>query len=190
MHIQFLSKIKQYFPDHSPFDIQTTDNDYAYVVDNEPSVLLENKVDKAFEIQNIDSKAPISHIAIDKDFVTSHYYNHLTENQGRPDSLLFSETDIVFLELKMNVTSAVDDKRWKKIGEGMEQLKPFLLYFRNGFEVQNDKVSKYFPAQNIHAVISQSFYPRILPNSQRNKNLEKFKTETGLELKLVTTLKF
>ncbi len=73
---------------------------------------------------------------------------------------------------------------WAKFSEGLNQIKTFFRYLNEGLTNENKTFFTYFVAKNCYAIIVMPSYPSFEDrrNTQRNKELSKFKEETGFEI--------
>lgn len=130
-------------------------------------------IERYFKIYN-SLQAKIAHICIDGDFVPygKYKYDNLSANlkDGRPESMLFDNQTLVFLELKVEQeeeTFGKEDVKWKKFFEGVAQISDFVAFLRNNsFEVKT-----YFA--NIYAVVCMRFEPNFRSNAKRNNEIFK-----------------
>lgn len=140
-------------------------------------------IQRHFKIHN-PNYTKIAHICIDGDFIPfgQEKYDHNSKkiSDGRPDSLVFSENTLVFLELKVEQEEATfgktDDVKWTAFFRGLTQIEDFVRFLRsNTFEVKD-----YF--QKVEAVICMRFEPRIISNTRRNTELLKRATAIGFRV--------
>lgn len=135
--------------------------------------------------QNLNKTA---HICIDGDFITfgreKYNINSLSFSDGRPDSLVFNNKKVLFLELKVDQeddTESKEDPKWKKFFEGARQILDFVIFLRdNGFEIESYN-------SDIYAVVCFRFEPNfsIISNGNTQRNNERFKISQKLGFRLL-----
>lgn len=139
--------------------------------------------ERHFKISNPNA-AKIYHICIDGDFIpygqAKYDYNSTQHKDGRPDSLVFSQNTLIFLELKVEQEDATfgktDDVRWTTFFKGLTQIEDFVRFLRsNSFEVKD-----YF--NRVEAVICMRFEPRLVSNTRRNTELLKRANAIGFRI--------
>jgi hypothetical protein len=156
------------------------------IVDNHPikctSMSDVLPVDRHFKIFNTNQDE-IAHICIDGDFIPygQHKYDVLspTNKDRRPECMVFENTTLVFLELKVEQEDATFDKpdvKWDKFFEGVAQIQGFVNFLKNNsFDLKN-----YF--KNIKAVVCMRFEPALNSNAKRNSQKLKRSIEIGFEI--------
>lgn len=123
------------------------------------------------------------HICVDGGLIRYRFTNYMFDYkypQGRCDSIIFDIRDLWFVEFKMNTTTSLDDRLWKDMKEGMQQLKDFIYNLRCKMAKKHTPLHRYFKVNHQHCIICMKTYPRM--NVSRNNHLEKFRQETGIKL--------
>lgn len=140
-----------------------------------------------FKVKNTEIGTETVHICIDGDFIPygKAKYNNLRPDvysEGRPDSLIFNNKTLVFLELKVDqeeTTESKEDPKWKKFSEGANQILDFVNFLKdNGLEIKS-----YY--SNVFAVVCFRFEPNfslLRGNSQRNGQRVKLREKLGFDL--------
>lgn len=123
------------------------------------------------------------HICVDGGLIRYRFTNYMFDYkypQGRCDSIIFDIRDLWFVEFKMNTTTSLDDRLWKDMKEGMQQLKGFIYNLRCKMAKKHTPLHRYYTLKHQHCIICMKTYPRM--NVSRNNHLEKFRQETGIKL--------
>lgn len=139
-------------------------------------------LERHFKIYN-SREEKIAHICIDGDFIPygQYKYDNLSANlkDGRPESMIFNNDTLVFLELKVEQEEATfgkEDAKWKKFFEGVGQIADFVAFLRNhSFEVKD-----YFA--NIYAIVCMRFEPSFRSNAKRNNEIFKRSKSLGFPI--------
>jgi len=139
--------------------------------------------ERHFKVSNLNN-TKIAHICIDGDFIPfgqeKYDSNSPKRKDGRPESLVFSEKMLLFLELKVEQEDATfgkeDDVKWTAFFKGLTQIEDFVSFLRsNSVEVKD-----YF--QKVEAVICMRFEPRLISNARRNTELYKRSNAIGFRI--------
>lgn len=139
--------------------------------------------ERHFKVSN-PNNTQIAHICIDGDFIPfgqeKYDSNSPKRKDGRPESLIFNENILIFLELKVEQEDATfgkeDDIKWTAFFKGLTQIEDFVNFLRsNSVEVKD-----YF--QKVEAVICMRFEPRLVSNTRRNTELLKRATAIGFRI--------
>ncbi|MEY4902964.1 MAG: hypothetical protein RLZZ292_779 [Bacteroidota bacterium] len=199
MNKKFLKALKKDFPAHA-FSETTLSDKTLFVYEQEEklevgknsfTVLSPNTTKDNFKINNIN-KLPITHICIDGDFIPFAQQEYIVGDgqigRKRNDCIVFSEKEILFVELKLNVTTEEEKGKRAKLFEGMKQIKTFFLYLKEGLAEE----FSYFPVKNCHAIVVMPSSPSFegKRNAQLNNELSKFKEATGLNITLSNKYSF
>jgi hypothetical protein len=190
MREQFILDLKRHFSGHS-FTEMRASSTHLYVQEINKfddlanfircTVLMETlPTERHFKVSN-KNQAEVAHICIDGDFITygqSKYDEKSPKiKDGRPESLIFDNNSLLFLELKVEQEDATfekeEDVRWKAFFKGLTQIEDFVKFLRNN----SFEVSDYF--QTVKAVICLRFEPKLISNAKRNTELVKRSTALG-----------
>lgn len=124
-----------------------------------------------------------THICIDGGMITYGLSDYVGDGQDheRPDCMIFSKNKLFFVELKTNVKTRNDKKRWKEVSKAMRQLKEYFLFLYSEFTTDGNNINSYYASDDIKAVVCMSPKPLLYPsvNSQRLTEIEKFRQSTG-----------
>ena len=111
------------------------------------------------------------HICVDGGLIRYRFTNYMFDYkypQGRCDSIIFDIRDLWFVEFKMNTTTSLDDRLWKDMKEGMQQLKDFIYNLRCKMAKKHTPLHRYFKVNHQHCIICMKTYPRM--NVSRNNH--------------------
>jgi hypothetical protein len=193
MRDQFILDLKRHFSAHS-FNETRASAPHLYVQEInffndlghkiKLTVLLETAIaDRHFKVSN-KKELEIFHICVDGDFIDYGQFKYdeksPTFKDGRPDSLVFDDSTLIFLELKVEQEEATfekgEDVRWKAFFKGLTQIEDFVKFLRNNsFEI-ND----YF--RTVKAVICMRFEPVLRSNSARNTEMLRRSIKLGFQI--------
>ena len=121
------------------------------------------------------------HVCVDGGLIRYGYHNSIQYfkcSQRRCDSMVFDNTDLWFVELKMNTTSIIDVQLWEDLKDGMRQLKEFIIDLRCKMAHKRTPLHRYFRLSHQHCTVCMKTYPAM--SVQRNNHLEEFRLETGI----------
>lgn len=190
MRDQFILDLKRHFSAHS-FTEMCASATHLYVQEINKFDESDNFIrctvlreavptERHFKVSN-NYQDEVAHICIDGDFITFGQSKYDEKSQsikdGRPDSLVFDDNTLLFLELKVEQEDATfeksEDVRWKAFFKGLTQIEDFVKFLRNNsFEVKS-----YF--KTVKAVICMRFEPKLVSNAKRNTELLKRSTALG-----------
>lgn len=168
---KFISDLLMVFGKTEDDFSETVDSAVFYLFDSENPhrtfITNTKENESSIEVNNSFEKK-IIHIPVDGGLIPwgEEYDSMYTK---RPECMLLTDDILVFIELKMNVTSIIDSKIWQKCSEAIKQLKQFILFLRS-------KISIPFYHQKAYIGIPK----KPLANAQRINNLVKFKNETNV----------
>ena len=129
------------------------------------------------------------HVCVDGGLVRHGYHNTIPYfkcSKERCDSLVFDNSDLWFVEFKMNVTSALDDQLWKELKKGIDQLKGFIFDLRCKMDHKRTPLYRYFSEYHQHCTVCMKAYPAM--SVQRNNYLESFRVETGIKVQQLVVI--
>lgn len=129
------------------------------------------------------------HVCVDGGLIRFGYHNTIPDfkcSQDRCDSMVFDNSDLWFVEFKMNVTSDLDDQLWKELKKGIDQLKGFIFDFRCKMARKRTPLHRYFRLSHQHCTVCMKTYPAM--SVQRNNQLEDFRLETGIKLQQLVAI--
>lgn len=143
----------------------------------------------AFKVVNQEPQIDVTHICVDGGLIEYGKWDYVGDGKihGRNDCLIISDDQLIFVELKTEITSEDDKNIWKNFNSGAKQIKDFYIYFRNLLESQGRPISSFFPNLNSNVLALVCIYPypkltigpRKIPMTNRQKDLEKFRIATG-----------
>lgn len=129
------------------------------------------------------------HVCVDGGLIRFAYHNTIPDfkcSQNRCDSLVFDNSDLWYVEFKMNVPSVLDDQLWKELKKGIDQLKGFIFDLRCKMAKKRTPLHLYFCLSNQHCTVCMKKYPAM--SVQRNNYLEAFRVETGIKVQQLVTI--
>jgi len=129
------------------------------------------------------------HVCLDGGLIRFGYHNTIPTykcSQDRCDCLIFDDSDLWFVELKMNTTSGLDAQLWKEFKKGMAQLKGSILDLRNKMARKRTPLQCYYCLSHQHSTVCMHRYP--LMNTTRNSYLESFRLETGIKVQQLVAI--
>ncbi len=168
---KFISDLLMVFGKTEDDFSETVDSAVFYLFDSENPhrTFITNKKenDSSIEVSNPHRKK-IIHIPVDGGIIPWGEEYDPTYKK-RPECMIITDDLLVFIELKMNVTTIIDKQIWQKCNEALAQIKEFILFLRNKIIL---------PYMNPKAYIGIPKIPQM--NAQRINNLVKFKNETNV----------
>lgn len=129
------------------------------------------------------------HVCVDGGLIRfgcRNYMNDFSYPQGRCDSLVFDNSDLWFVEFKMNATTAIDDYLWNDLKDGMQQLRDFISNLRCKMAQKRTPLHRYYSINHQHCTVCMKAYPRM--SVKRNNTLEAFRLDTGIKLQQVVVI--
>ena len=150
---------------------EKTTKSVFYVYDDESlhKTSITDESDKALRINN-PNELEISHIPVDGgiiDWGQEIYIPDSTKSNGRPECMLFSDTDLYYAELKTNALSKQNGN--KNALKGMHQIEEFVVYIHSFEGIP-------YP-ENEHAIVCID-KKLIHRNTAFNNEIEKFRINT------------
>ena len=149
--------------------------------------------DNALTIENLLNKE-IVHICIDGGVIQYGKDDYVGDGQphGRLDCMVFSDDKLVFVELKMNMQTNLDKRRWEKYSDALNQLQDFICnYFYPKYAMHNDSIENYYKRNNYYSVICMKTAPNIGDrNTQRQNRQEAFRIATNMKVISTTKVTF
>lgn len=145
--------------------------------------------EKSFTLINQESPITVTHVCVDGGLIEWGKEDYVGDGKkhGRNDCLLITDNQLLFIELKTNVTTENDKRIWRNFNDGAGEIKDFYLFLRDLLAESGTPISDYYPElnSNVHAFVCIDPYPKItfeprkIPNTQRMNELEKFRVQTG-----------
>lgn len=186
----FIDTIKSIFVSN-PYEIVSLNKEYVFVYDDcvqKCTFMLSEDIhpDITMKIINHNFKE-VSHVCIDGGLIKHGLSDYVGDGQphGRNDCMVFSDEELLLIELKMDVSVESKDKtRWSRFSDAMHQISDFYLYLVEKMEEKDEPITTYYTISAIHPIISMKNQPR--PSAQRNNEKEKFRLATKLKIETTT----
>ena len=193
----FVQALKNYFTSQ-PFTDDHLNDVTLYAYDDRASrrtfLTADNQQeDISLKIDNANGEE-IAHVCIDGGIVEYGLERYQGDNQvhERCDCMVFSDSRLLFIEFKMNMTSTADKAVWHNCSEAMRAIRDFVTYFYQVFLQHNDDFLNHYPKGNASAIVCIKQAPGMHPrrNSQRLTEKSKFTMATNLKVDYTTLCSF
>ena len=150
--------------------------------------------EKSLHIGNANGKT-IFHICVDGGLIAYGQEDYVGDGttRGRFDCMIFDNDQLLLVEFKMDIDPTTADKsRWKNFSKAMRQIKDFYLHLNKCFALSENPLQEFYTDDRIIPIICMKHPPSIdlIRNVQRNTEKEKFRTQTGLKVNLLTRFDF
>lgn len=163
---------------------------YGYDVKSDKrTYLTDNECDagRGLDILNPDAKS-LNHVCVDGGMVTYGLADYIGDglSHGRFDSMLFTDSLLLLVEYKMDLTTEKDKNKWGAFSEGMKQIKDYYLHLKRSIQANGDSINNYWADELIIPFVCMKRQPQMNPraNAQRFREMEKFRMDTGLKIRL------
>ena len=145
--------------------------------------------EKSLIVKNPKRKE-IVHICVDGGVIEFGKDDYVGDGQphGRPDCMIFSDDKLIFVELKTEMQTNKDEKRWRRYSEALNQLQDFLCnYFYPKYAEHSDSLENYYKRGNYFSVVCMKTAPTISErNTQRQNRQEAFRIATNMKVMSTT----
>jgi len=145
--------------------------------------------EKSLIVKNPKRKE-IVHICVDGGVIEFGKDDYVGDGQphGRPDCMIFSDDKLIFVELKTEMQTNKDEKRWRRYSEALNQLQDFLCnYFYPKYAEHSDSLENYYKRGNYFSVVCMKAAPTISErNTQRQNRQEAFRIATNMKVMSTT----
>ena len=169
--MRFLDKLRVTFPERI-FSETTVNKPFAFVHDDgNISMIVEQENEHCFVLKNINQQ-DLTHICIDGDFIKDKREKYRGENKpyNKPDSIILSEKQILFLEMKMRVQADSQQRNiYKELLDGFDQLENFLEFLKEN--LSDEVFHGFFKPQRTHFRIGL----KATPSESRYKKNQEYK---------------
>lgn len=139
-----------------------------------------------------DNETEVTHVCVDGGMITYGCEDYVGDGKthGRCDCMVFSDSRLFLVELKCNLTTIKDKKRWKAASEAMGQIGDYYDYLQSQIKEKGQSLSDFFSTNHIKAVVCMSPKPLLRPvNTQRLTNIERFRaSHDGVNLVFTTEI--
>lgn len=190
---EFVQAVREYFTAH-PFSDDHLDETVLYAYDDAKAHRTfmtssdENK-DIALQIDN-PGQTELIHICIDGGIAEYGLEDYQEDGQvhERCDCMVFSPSELRFVEFKMNMTSTRDKTVWRNCSDAMRAIRDFVTYFYRVFEQHGDSFWNYYPVHSASAIVCIKQSPNMAANrnSQRLTEKDKFTAANNLKVEFIT----
>lgn len=193
----FIHAVRTYFTAH-PFSDDHSTETLLYAYDDSVAGRTFMTTDDdhksiALQIDNPNG-GEIVHICIDGGIAEYGLENYQGDGQvhERCDCMVFSDTLLRFVELKMNMTSTLDKTVWRNCSDAMRAIRDFVMYFYKVFEQHGDSLWNYYPMSAASAIVCIKQTPSMVSkrNSQRLTEKDKFTAITKLKVEFTTRCEY
>jgi hypothetical protein len=179
----------------NPYDITISKCECLYVYDDKflkQTFMSSNNTfsNKSMQLLN-PSNHKVKHICVDGGLIKHGLFDYVGDGlrHGRNDCMVFTDTELLIIELKMDVSEeSLDKTRWGRYSEAMSQISDFYMYLLNRLEEIKSPMNLFFIQSAIHPIICMKNPPKA--SAQRNNEKEKFRVKTKLKIETITSYKF
>lgn len=133
----------------------------------------------------------VKHICVDGGLIAYGLFDYVGDGlpHGRNDCIVFTNTELLLIELKMDVLEdSLDKTRWGRYKEAMLQISDFYLYLLNCLDKIEKPMDRFFIHSKIHPIVCMKNPPKA--SAQRNNEKEKFRIKTRLNIETLTSYEF
>lgn len=190
----FVETIRSIF-DSNPYDVFTSEKEYLFVYDDSVSrrtYMQEDNTNLAKSMQIVNlNRYKVSHICIDGGLIKYGLYDYVGDglSHGRNDCMVYTDAELLLIELKMDVDEeSMDKTRWGRYSDAMHQISDFYLYLKKKMDEKGHPIDMYYTQSSIHPIVCMKNPPKL--SAQRNNEKEKFRIKTQLKIETSVVYQF
>ena len=173
----------------------TLEKEYLFVYDDRESrrtYMQEDNTNLAKSMQIVNhNQYKVSHICIDGGIIKYGLYDYVGDGlpHGRNDCMVYTDSELLLIELKMDVEEeSMDKTRWGRYSEVMHQISDFYLYLKKKMDEKEHPIDMYYTQSSIHPIVCMKNPPKS--SAQRNNEKEKFRLKTKLKIETSVIYQF